>query len=150
MSSLSLQRSKQELEKQGYLVWIVEVWLAWGHMRRDFYNMADLVAIRPDRQGVLAIQACSEDVQPHIRKLLFGYTDAKGKQIEPNIYLPVWLKSGNSFFIWAWRKRGDRGKRKTWELREIEMVLKDGVVTAQEIPPPDKVRPRVEVTVTEI
>jgi|WetSurMetagenome_2_1015567.scaffolds.fasta_scaffold664019_2 hypothetical protein len=140
MASLNLQRSKQELERQGYLVWIVEVWLAWGNVRRDLYHFADLVAIRPDCQGVLAIQATGEDVLEHVRKLLFGYKDAKGKQIEPNIYLPVWLKAGNQFFIWAWRKRGDRGKRKTWQLRQIEFLLKDGAVICQEIPGPEGTR----------
>lgn len=134
MASLNLQRSKQLLEEQGFLVWIVEVWLAWGHVRRDMFNMMDLAAIRSDRKGVTGIQACGEDVQEHIRKLLEGYTDSKGKAISANIYLKPWLEAGNPFFIWAWRKRGERGKRKMWQLREIEFIIENGIVVHREIP----------------
>lgn len=135
MPSLPLQRSKELLEKLGYKVWIVEVWHAFAHIRRDLYNMADLVAIRDGHVGVMGIQCCSEDVQPHIKKLLEGYYNEKKQiQIGPNEYLPLWLRTGNSFFIWAWRKRGAAGKRKTWELREIEFVLQNGQVVAVETP----------------
>jgi len=125
MATLSLQRSKQELERQGFSVWIVERWNQWSHKRLDLFNMADLVAIRQDRKGVLAIQACGEDCQEHIRKMM------------DNPYVKVWLQADNPFFIWAWRKRGAAGKRKLWELREIEFVLTDGQVQAHEIPRPE-------------
>ena len=123
MATLSLQRSKQELEKQGYSVWIVERWNQWSHKRLDLFNMADLVAIREDRKGVLAIQACGEDCQEHIRKMM------------DNVYVKVWLKAENPFFIWSWRKlKEGREKRAFYKLREIEFMLKDGQVQAQEIP----------------
>ena len=83
--------------------------------------MADLVAIREDRKGVTAVQACGEDVQGHVEKLL------------ANPHLATWIKAENPFFIWAWRKRGERGKRKTWELREIEFILENGQVVHREI-----------------
>ena len=137
MSALPLQRSKELLQEQGFHVWIVEHYNQWSRRRMDLYNMADLVAIRHDRQGVTGIQCCSEDVHPHIQKLLFGYTDSKGKVWPKNGHLPVWLAAGNPFFIWAWRKRGDEGKhgtRKTWQLREVEFILKGSETVAQEIP----------------
>lgn len=137
MATLSLSRSKQELESQGYLVAICERWNQWAHIRQDQWGMNDLEAIRADIQGVTGIQAVGEDIQFHIKKLLFGFADNRGKVWPPNPCLPVWLASGNRFFIWAWRKRGDRGKRKTWELKEIEFVLKNSEVVAQEIPHED-------------
>lgn len=133
MSTLSLQRSKKLLESDGWKVWIVEVWIQWTMQRRDLFNMADLVCIRSDRQGVMAIQCCGEDVAPHVHKLLDGWTDSKGKAYGPNEYLPVWLASGNLFFIWAWRKRGEQGKRKTWQLREIEFIVENGQVVHREV-----------------
>lgn len=136
MATLSLQRSKQWLERDGWKVWIVEHFNPWAHIRQDLFGMCDLIAIRSDRAGVTGIQACGEDSAEHIRKLLEGWTDEKRtKTYGPNEFLPIWLQAGNPFFLWSWRKRGERGKRKTWQLREIEMVLKDGLVVAQDLAP---------------
>lgn len=133
MPTISLQRSREELKKQGYQTWIVEKpFNQWTKRREDLFNFADLLGIREDIQGVTAVQATGEDVSSHIRKLLEGGTDAKGVEYPPNPYLKTWLKGGNRLFIWAWRKRGAQGKRKLWELREVEFILKDGQVIAQE------------------
>ena len=133
MSTLSLQRSREELKRQGYETWIVEKpYNPYTRRREDLFNFADLVAIRADLQGVMAIQATGEDVQSHVHKIFVGGTDQLGKEIPPNAYVKTWLLAGNRFFIWAWRKRGERGKRKTWELREVEFILKDGQVITQE------------------
>ena len=134
MATLSLQRSKKLLEDQGFKVAIVERWNQWAHIRQDLFNMCDLIGIRWDRKGVTGVQCCGEDVQPHIQKLLEGYTDAKGRAVPPNIYLKVWLSAGNPFFIWAWRKRGERGRRKTWQMKEIEFLIEAGQVVHREMP----------------
>lgn len=94
--------------------------------------MFDLIAIREDCNGVLGIQACGEDISSHVTKVLEGWKTAGGESIGPNPYIRVWLRGNNRAFIWAWRKRGDRGKRKLWELREVEFIIKDGSVVAQE------------------
>jgi hypothetical protein len=135
MATLSLQRSKQWLERDGWEVAIVERYNQWAHIRQDLWGMADLLAIRPDRSGVTAIQACGEDIPPHIEKLITGWVDIKkGKTYGPNKYLPIWLKAGNPFFIWGWRLRKHEGTRPTYQLRQIEAVLKDGKVEFHEIP----------------
>jgi hypothetical protein len=89
---------------------------------------------------VTGIQACGEDVSIHVHKLLEGYWNIKGKFVGPNDCLPIWLKAGNPFFIWAWRKRCDRGKRKVWSLRQIEAILKDGQVEFHEIPDTSEIK----------
>jgi hypothetical protein len=134
MSTLSLQRSKKLLEAQGFHVGILEHWNQWAHIRQDFLQLADLGAIHPDHNGTTYVQACGEDVSSHVAKLLCGYTDAKGKIWPPNPHLSPLLRSGNKFFIWAWRLRGSQGKRKTYQLRQIEFVLKDGLPVPYEIP----------------
>lgn len=134
MATLSLQRSREELKRQGFDTWIVEKpFNQWTKRREDLYNCIDLIGCRKDQQGVIGIQACGEDVSNHISKIMEGSTTPRGNRIEPIKHLVNWLGSGNTFFIWAWRKRGDRGKRKTWELREVEFVLSPtGEVVAQE------------------
>lgn len=132
--TFSLQKSRALLKEQGYDTWIVEKpWSPYTKRREDLFNFADLVGIRKDIQGVTAIQATGEDSSTHVHKILAGFTDNSGKEIPPNAYVKTWLLAGNRFFIWGWRMRGERGKRKTYKLREIEFVLKDGQVVAQEI-----------------
>lgn len=133
MATLSLQRSRELLKEQGYATWIVEKpFNPYTKKREDCFNLFDLLAIREDCQGVLGVQACGEDVSSHVTKVLEGWTTPRGESVGPNPYLRIWLRGNNKAFIWAWRKRGERGKRKTWELREIEFVLKDGAVVAEE------------------
>jgi hypothetical protein len=119
MASLALQRSKQLLESDGWKVWKVEQWNQWSMQRMDLFNLMDLVAIRADVNGVLGVQCCSGDAPKHVKKYLEGYTDKKGKFHGPNEFLPIWKAAGNKIVIHDWVKRGERGKRKTWQLREV-------------------------------
>src|SRR5216683_2863225 len=110
MGSIPLQRSKKLLEEDGWKVWRVEQWVPWpppGH-RLDMYNLMDLVAIKSDVNGVLGIQCCADSgISAHVKKAL------------ENPYLSVWKGAGNGFRIWGWGKKGERGKRKVWTLREV-------------------------------
>jgi hypothetical protein len=133
LSTISLQRSRKLLQEQGYDTWIVEKpYNPYTKRREDLYNFADLIGIRSNMLGVTAIQATGEDCQSHIRKILKGFTAPNGQVVPPNQHLRTWLQAGNRFFIWAWRLRGDRGKRKTWDLKEYEFLLKDGQIIVQE------------------
>lgn len=110
--SLPLQRSKALLESQGYSVWIVEKWVQHpfpGH-RVDLFNLIDLVAIKSDVKGVLGVQCCADSgISSHLHKAL------------ENAYLSTWQASGNRFAIWGWGKKGAKGKRKLWTLREVNL-----------------------------
>lgn len=134
ISTLSLQRSREELKRQGYDTWIVEKpFNPYTKRREDLFNCMDVIGIRDDIHGVTGIQACGSDYQEHIRKILEGYTDAKGHVIGPNSHIRGWLKAGNRLFIWSWTKRGGRSERKLWTLREAEFVINtSGDVVAQE------------------
>ena len=122
MATLSLSRSKKLLESQGFKVGIVEYWHAYAHKRMDLYGLADLVALRGDRAGTTYIQCCGEDIQSHVEKML------------ANTVMPDLLKAGNPCFLWAWRKRGGRGERKMWDLKEIEFLIEAGQVVHREVP----------------
>lgn len=134
MATFSLQKSRALLNEQGYKTWIVEKpFNPYTKRREDLFNLFDLVGIRSDIIGVTGVQACGEDVQGHISKVLEGWCSAE-KPIPPNPYIRIWLQAGNRAFIWSWRLRGEKGKRKTYHLREIQFIIKDGVVVAEEIP----------------
>lgn len=133
MGTLSLQRSREELKRQGYDTWIVEKpFNPYTKRREDLFNLFDVIAIRDDISGVTGVQACGEDVSGHICKVLEGYIGTKGNEIPPNPHLRIWLKSGNRAFIWSWRLRKHEGTKPTWQLREVEFILQEGQVTAQE------------------
>lgn len=141
------ERSKAELERQGFAVWKVERPASMYAPTLDLFNMIDLVAIRSDRPGVMGVQVCGEDVSPHILKILSGYEVEKitknketGKSeimltvVPPNPYIKTWLEAGNPFFIWGWRLLKNEGKKASFQLREVEFVINaDGTVVAQEV-----------------
>lgn len=134
-----LERSKAELESQGYAVWKVERPASMFYPTLDLFNLMDLVAIRSDRPGVLGVQVCGEDIAPHIHKIIDGYSKQKIKNgeivtelVPANPYLKVWLEAGNPFFIWGWRLRKNEGKKASFQLREIEFILENGEVHHRE------------------
>lgn len=143
-----LERSKAQLEGQGYHVWKVERPPSMFQPTLDLYNCMDLVAIRSDRLGVMGIQCCSEDVAPHIHKILEGFTIEKIKKnketkvseimtviVPPNPYIKTWLQAKNTFFIWGWRLRKNEGTRDKYQLREVQFIINQaGDVVAQENP----------------
>lgn len=103
----------------------------------DLYNCIDLIGIH-DQLPTIGIQCCGEDVTPHIHKILEGYTKKKIKNgelvtevIPPNPYLMTWLKK-QEFFIWGWRLRKHEGTRASYQLREVEFVVCNGVAVTQE------------------
>lgn len=143
--TFSLQKSRELLKEQGYDTWIVEKpFSPYTKRREDLFNCIDLVGIRADVSGVVGIQACGEDLSGHIRKISEGYCDAKGKQIPPNPHLDIWLRNGNRFFIWSWVMRGAKGKRKLYEMREIEFIIENGVVVHRQIEKRDTVKEAFE------
>lgn len=146
-----LERSKALLEEDGYAVWKVERPASMYQPTLDLFNCMDLLAIRSDRLGSVGIQCCAEDIMPHVHKILEGYTVEKLKKVdgvsqiiktvvEPNPYIKTWLEAKNTFFIWGWRLRKHEGTRPTYQLRQVEFVLKDGQVIAQEIPDTSEVK----------
>jgi hypothetical protein len=110
------QLTLNKLRSEGYSVAVVEKFIAFpppGH-RVDMFGFADIIAIRSDVQGSLAVNSTTKsNLSFHIKKYL------------ENKNLPVWLKAGNKFFIHAWAKQGPRGERKLWKVHEHEMTIKD-------------------------
>lgn len=105
-------RTLDLLRKQGYLAVVVERYNSFSMKRIDMYSIIDICAIRPDQPGVLGIQATStSNLTARIKKAM------ESKE------LLVWLKAGNRFSCWGWSKKGKRGERKLWALRERDFSL---------------------------
>ena len=114
MASKPLQRSILELKKQGYSVGITERFNSFVKIRQDFCGFADAIAFHPERNETLAIQACADNggsVSAHLKKLM-DIPAVKTWIMQPSRRLE----------IWGFGKRGDRGKRKLWTLRKIEIT----------------------------
>lgn len=109
------QRSLAELRRRGYTAQVVERWNSFAKIRQDLFGFIDIVAIQEGQNGVLAVQATST---PNMSARL---EKARGTPA-----LRVWLASGNRFLVWGWAKRGARGERKLFQLKEHEELPNRG------------------------
>ena len=101
-------RTMAHLRGLGYEVAVVEKWNAYTRTRHDLYGFADLLAMRG--KELLAVQATSTaNVSARVKKIL----------AEPRAKL--WVEPGSQRFLTVigWAKRGARGKRKTWTVKEV-------------------------------
>lgn len=98
------QRSLALLREQGYEVYVVEHYNAYAHVRRDLFGFIDIVAIHPDKIGVLGVQTTTG-----------SNLSARIKKAEALAAYGMWLMSGNKVEFHGWRKIRTRGKMKTWQ-----------------------------------
>lgn len=100
-------RTLQTLRAAGWpLVERVERWIPGAGVRRDLFGIGDILAVRDDE--VLLVQATTgEHAQDRFRKM------AQAPAV------PVLCKRGWRLEVWAWRKTGPRGGRKTWSFKRL-------------------------------
>jgi hypothetical protein len=98
-------RTLAECRRRGWPAQVVEQTIPRTFIKRDLFGFIDIVALTPD--GLLGIQATSGT--NHAARI------TKARQ-QP--HFAAWLRSGARFAVWSWSRRGDRGKRKLWTLRE--------------------------------
>lgn len=116
MPSKPTQRTLKELRENGWTCHIVEKWNSFAKIRQDFGGFGDILAYKPGRVGVLAIQTCADnggDVQRRVTKLT------------PLANVTTWLQAGNRLEIWGWGLRGARGKKKEWTLRIVPLTIEN-------------------------
>lgn len=114
MASKPTQRSLAHLRKEGYTVAIAEKYNSFTHMKNDLFGWIDICAIHPDHSGVLGVQTTTTAHVPERIKKAMALDSFK-----------VWLQAGNRASFMGWAKRGARGKRKLWTLKEQEITLED-------------------------
>lgn len=86
-------RSKAALERDGYLVAVVERWNAFARIRQDLWGFADLLALR--RGEVLAVQVTSTpNVSARVRKIAESETAPRVREAGVRIEVHGWSKHG--------------------------------------------------------
>jgi len=101
------ERTLAECKRRGWPCQVVERFCIYSKRRIDLFGIIDILAITPT--GILGIQATSGT--NHSARV------AKADE-EPRLL--AWLRAGGRFAVWSFAKRGAKGKRKLWHLREDE------------------------------
>lgn len=121
------QRTLKELRDQGWNCCIVERYMNHPGMkfprRVDAFNIGDLLACRPGvvLEGVyeppcIALVQCFPDSGGNA-----GF-DAHREKILANKETGIWLRAGGKIFLYGWKLRGKKG-RKRWEWKREEVVF---------------------------
>ena len=126
MASKPTQRSLKALRDAGYLVCIVEKWLpARGEMkfgiRIDAFGFGDLLACKPSKQYVdtKTAQLYREPGEIALVQTTDHTSFSKHKlKILAIPEFQKWKDAGGIVRLHGWAKRGPRGERKVWTLRE--------------------------------
>ena len=111
MKTNATQKSLKYLRDAGWSVCIVERYLpARGTMkfprRIDAFNLGDLLACKRE-EGIALVQCCP------------GASHAEHKDKILSIpEFETWKRSGGLVILMSWAKKGPRGKRKMWTVRE--------------------------------
>jgi hypothetical protein len=96
------KRTLELLRREGYSAAVVERFNTYAKVRVDLFGFGDVLAIRPDCPGVLAVQATTTDNQAGRLRKALAIPELK-----------VWVAAGNRVEIWGWRKNGRSGR---WEV----------------------------------
>lgn len=103
------QRSLAHLRSHGFIVDIVE--RQCGPIKKDFLGIIDLIALRPSTQEVLCIQTTSA-----------SNASSRVKKLQASDMTSALLLMGWEVIVHSWGKRGPRGGRKLWTLKEIPVL----------------------------
>lgn len=112
MATSPTKRSLDECKRRGWIAAVVEQTIPRTFIKRDMFGCIDIVAIAPD--GIIGIQATSNNGGNH---------SARIAKIHAEPRMQSWCKAGARLLVWSWAKRGARGERKLWTLREEVVTL---------------------------
>lgn len=102
-------RTLKLMRDDGWVAVVVERWNSFAHIRQDFAGFADVICFRPG-DGILAVQVTTA-----------GNVAARLAKIAAEPRAEIWRKAGGKIEVHGWAKTGERGKRKTWTLRQLEV-----------------------------
>lgn len=134
-------RTLAECRKRGWIAQVVEQTIPRTFIKRDFLGCIDIIAITPSKVQIAS--PCCVMHAPYSGESFTCRTCGKTNAVEPSRIVGIqatsnnggnhsarvqkilaeprasaWLGTGAKIAVWSWAKRGARGKRKTWALRE--------------------------------
>ncbi|MGH9472434.1 MAG: hypothetical protein ACRD1M_06790 [Terriglobales bacterium] len=115
MTNSPAQRSLALLRRDGYLAAVTERWNQYAKVRQDLFGFIDIVAVRRDRPGVLAVQTTTGAHQ--------------GERVAKLSALPAsaeWLAAGNAIEVHGWRKIAGRWAVTVTHVTAAEEPAQDG------------------------
>jgi hypothetical protein len=101
------QRSLRKLRAEGWLAAVAERWNPHAKVRQDLFGFADLIAIKDN--DTLAVQTTTGSNLAHRLEKIRNSPSAMRWLVSPH----------RQIAIHGWRKIGPRGRRKTWQCRDI-------------------------------
>ena len=117
MKTSPTQRSLKLLRDRGYICGISEKWIPASPagfkgpiVRSDLWGFADICAVKIGVPGTTYVQTTSG-----------SNVSARVEKIKGLAAAGIVKASGNKIVVHGWRTVGERGKRKLWECREVEV-----------------------------
>ena len=105
------------LQKVGIRCAVVEKWIPMANIRRDLFNIIDIIALDHAR-GVLGIQVTSGSTASHIKKIIRTHAQETLDWLStPGTVLEVWG--------WSKRKKVRGGVAYVWTPKVSEITEKD-------------------------
>jgi len=94
---------------RGYVVGKTEHWNAFARIRQDLFGIADMVAFCPRRRLTVMCQTTTRD-----------HLAVHEEKVRASVPFWWWVRTDGIFTIHGWAKRGGTGRRKLWEVIEVE------------------------------
>ncbi len=110
-------RTMEYLRKRGWTCAVTETWIPKCQSRRDLFGCVDVVGLREVTLGVQATTVSN--------------VAARRTKAAALPALLAWLRAGNLFEVWGWKKpeKKEGIKRRTfWEVAKYRAELRDGHV----------------------
>lgn len=100
------QRARDFCKKQGWIVGKADRWNPYAKVTNDLFGFIDLIVLDGLGGGPLGVQVTSGSNHA-----------ARVTKIRAEPRHEAWLRSPARIEVWSFSKKGERGKRKLWELR---------------------------------
>lgn len=107
-------RSLELLRREGWQAQVVEHWIPYCNVRKDLFGCIDVVGIREGMTiGIQATSGSGGNAMARVHKIM---------ELE---HSKLWLLAGNMLEVWAWVKKGAKGKRKLWAVNRYIITPED-------------------------
>ena len=122
MKTNATQRTLKVLRDNGWTACVVERWLAHAKpygKRVDAFGFGDILAVRPamklnsikiTESRIVLVQCCPGDSHAKHKTKILALEELK-----------TWKAAGGIAMLVSWSRRGPRGARKHWVMREEQL-----------------------------